>query len=260
MAVNILAIGDVCSSVGVNSLCRLLPALKKHNNIAFCVANGENASGLGITPDNAEELFSHGVDVITLGNHTWGQRSILNYLDDSQYVLRPSNFASDAPGRGWGIFSTGFGEVFVANLIGQYHMDNMTDNPFFEIDRLLKKPEVERCKIKLVDFHAEATSEKLSMAHYLKGRVSALWGTHTHVQTSDARVLQGGTGYITDLGMTGPQDGTIGMDADAALSRFLGRPSVRLFPAPPPGRLEGAIFELDEKSGRCASAEAIRIE
>lgn len=258
--VNIMAIGDVCGKTGVQTLSRILPGFRKLKNIAYCVANGENAGGVGITPENAETLFSHGVDVITLGNHTWGQKSVLNYLDDCPYIIRPANFAPDAPGRGWGVFDGGGTEICVINLIGRYKMDEFSDNPFFEIDRLLQRPEIRDCKIKLVDLHAEATSEKLALGYYLKGRVSALWGTHTHVQTSDARVLDGGTGYISDIGMTGSRDGVIGMNANDALARFLGRPIERLTQAPPPGKLEGAIFEIETETGLCKSVEPLRIE
>ena len=260
MDINILAVGDVCGEPGITTLGRALPGFRKLKNISYCIVNGENANGLGISPDNAEEILSHGADVITLGNHTWGQRSILPYLDDCRYIIRPANFAPEAPGRGWGIFDAGFCEICVINLIGRYKMDEFSDNPFFEIDRLLGRPEIQKCKIKLVDFHGEATSEKLAMGHYLKGRVSALWGTHTHVQTSDARVLPGGTGYITDLGMTGARDSVIGMNVDHALARFLGKPRERLSPGGPPGKLEGAIFEIDTETGVCKSAEAVRIE
>ena len=257
---NILAIGDVCGKVGVETLCRILPGLRRLYNISFCVANGENASGVGITSDNAEELFSHGVDVITLGNHTWGQKNVLSYLDDCRYIIRPANFAPGAPGRGWGIFDGGAAEICVINLIGRYKMDEFSDNPFFEIDRLLDKPEIKACKIILVDLHTEATSEKIAMGYYLNGRVSALWGTHTHVQTSDACVLPDGTGYITDLGMTGARDGIIGMNTDDALARFLGIPREKRSLAPPPGKLEGAVFEVDTTTGKCKSVQAIRIE
>lgn len=259
MAVNIFAIGDVCGKTGVETLSKTLPGFRKLYNISYCIANGENASGVGISPDNAEDLFTHGVDVITLGNHSWSQKSILNYLDDNRYIIRPSNFAPGAPGRGWGVFDAGACDICIINLIGRYKMDEFSENPFFEIDRLLEKPEVQRCKIKLVDLHAEATSEKLAMGHYLKGRVSALWGTHTHVQTSDACVLTGGTGYVTDLGMTGSRDGVIGMNADDALARFLGMPRERLTQASMPGKLEGVVFEIDTGTGQCTSVEAVRL-
>ena len=260
MEMNILTVGDVCGRLGVETLCRALPGLRKLHSISYCVANGENANGSGISPDNAEELFSHGVNVITLGNHSWGQRNALGFLDECRYILRPANFASGSPGRGWGIFDGGFGDICVINLIGQFKLDNFSDNPFFEIDRLLEKPEIKACKIILVDMHAEATSEKIAIGLYLNGRVSAVWGTHTHVQTSDACVLDSGTGYITDLGMTGARDGVIGISAEDALSRFLGTPREKRIPPPPPGKLEGAVFTIDTDTGKCTAVQAVRVE
>ena len=260
MTMNILAVGDVCGKVGVDTICRLLPGLRRLYNISYCVANGENANGTGISPDNAEELFTHGVDVITLGNHSWGQKNALGFLDECRYILRPANYAAGAPGRGWGIFDGGFGEICVINLIGQFKMEEYSDNPFYKIDKLLEKPEIKACKIILVDLHGEATSEKIAMGLYLNGRATAVWGTHTHVQTSDANVLSGGTGYITDLGMTGSCDGVIGISAEDAFTRFLGIPREKRTPAPAPGKLEGVVFEVDTDTGRCTAAQAIRVE
>jgi len=256
MTINILAMGDIAGPSGLDIVSRKLNSLKKLYNIAFTVANGENASGLGITPKQAETLHGSGVDVITLGNHTWGRREIKDYLDDSRRILRPSNFAPQAPGRGWSLFDTSFGSLCVINLIGRFGMDYNSENPFFEADRILKQIET---KIILVDFHAEATSEKHAMAYYLDGRVSAMWGTHTHVQTSDCRVFQGGMGYITDLGMTGPCESVIGMNPKQPISRFLGNPPAPFEPADGPAKIEGAVFEIDADTGKCVSAEAIRV-
>ena len=259
VAVNILAVGDVCGKTGVETLERTLPALRRLKGVSFCVVNGENCDGMGISPANAESLLSHGADVITLGNHTWGQRSIINFLDDNRYILRPSNYAPGVPGRGWGIFDSPFGDVFIANLLGRHDMPELSENPFFEVDRLLGLPEVQRCRVKLTDFHAEATSEKLAMGYYLSGRVTAVWGTHTHVQTSDAQV-RSGTGYVTDIGMTGASNSILGIEPEQALARFLGQPRARMETAPPPGKLEGVLLEVDAETGKCIAAEAIRIE
>jgi hypothetical protein len=256
MIVNILAVGDVTGQVGIDFLAEKLRGVKKWGGIAFTVINGENASGLGISPAQAGALFDAGADVITLGNHTWGIQKINKFLDDNQYILRPSNFAPQVPGRGWGIYETSFGDVCVINMVGRVGMSNGTENPFFEADRILKQVET---KIVLVDFHAEATSEKHGMAYYLDGRVTAVWGTHTHVQTSDCRVFPGGTGYITDLGMTGAFDSIIGMKPDQPISRFLGNPPERFEPAEGPAKIEGAIFEIDTETGKCTGVEAIRI-
>ena len=256
MIVNILAIGDVAGQVGVDFLSEKLRGIKKWADIAFTVVNGENASGLGITPDQAQALLDAGADVVTLGNHTWSKKEIKKYLDDCAYILRPANFAPQVPGRGWGVFAAGFGDVCVMNLVGRCEMPYGTENPFFEADRIIKKNEA---KVVLVDFHAEATSEKHAMAYYLDGRVSALWGTHTHVQTSDCRVFPGGTGYITDLGMTGPVDSIIGMKPEQPISHFLGNPPGRYITAEGPAKIEGAIFGIDTETGKCVNVEAIRI-
>jgi len=256
MNVNVLAIGDVCGKAGLDFLSDKLPGIKKWGSVAFTVVNGENVSGVGISPEQADALFSAGADVITLGNHTWDVRKIKRYLDDNQYILRPSNYAPQVPGRGWGVFETEFGNVCVINLLGRAQMHYGSENPFFEVDRVLKKLDT---NIVLVDFHAEATSEKLALAYYLDGRVSAVWGTHTHVQTSDSCVFAGGTGYITDLGMTGARDSIIGMKPQEPVSRFLGNPHERFEPAEGPAKVEGAIFEIDTETGKCVSCEAIRV-
>jgi 2',3'-cyclic-nucleotide 2'-phosphodiesterase len=256
MTVNILAIGDVSGSAGLDVLARRLRTVKKTKNIAFTVVNGENVSLFGVSPAQADSLFESGADVVTLGNHTWDRREIISYLEDCSYILRPANYASQVPGRGWGVFDTAFGNVCVINLIGRCNMDFGSENPFLEADKILKEP---KTKITLVDFHAEATSEKQAMAYYLDGRVSALWGTHTHVQTADACVFQNGMGYITDLGMTGPVFSVIGIKPEQSISRFLGNPPQRYESAAGPAKIEGAIFEIDTETGRCVSVEPLRI-
>lgn len=253
---NILAIGDVAGEAGVRILSEKLRGVQKYYDAAFTVVNGENAAGLGITKNQAHAILDAGADVITLGNHTWNQREIIPFLDDNWSILRPANYAPQTPGRGWGIFETPFGNICVINLIGRNGMDENNDNPFFEADRILKQVST---SIILVDFHAEMTSEKYAMAYYLDGRVSALWGTHTHVQTSDAHVCSGGTGYITDLGMTGAQESIIGMKPAQPVSRFLGNPPGRFESADGPAKIEGAFFELDADTGKCVSVEAFRI-
>ena len=256
MTVNILAIGDVSGSVGLELLSKKLRAVKKQKNIAFTVVNGENAAVFGLTASQADAIFEAGADVVTLGNHTWDRREIVRYIEDNTYLLRPANFAPQTPGRGWGIFDSPFGEVCVISLIGRCHMDFGPENPFFEADRILKQS---KARFTLVDIHAEATSEKQAMAFYLDGRASAVWGTHTHVQTSDAIVLPKGTGYITDLGMTGPLLSVIGIKPEQSISRFLGNPPQRYESAPGPGKLEGAVFTLDTETGRCLGVEPLRV-
>jgi metallophosphoesterase (TIGR00282 family) len=256
MILNILAIGDTVGDAGIDILAKKLRGVKRYRDVGFTVANGENASGVGITPGQAERLFDAGVDVITLGNHTWSRREICDYLDDDTRILRPANYAPQAPGRGWGVYDTPLGDVCVINLIGRCDMKFGSENPFLEADRIIGRLGT---NIILVDFHAEATSEKLAMAYFLDGRVSALWGTHTHVQTSDGRVFPGGTGYITDLGMTGAIDSVIGIKPDLSVSAFLGNPPGRFEAASGESKIECAVFELDADTGRCLSVETLRI-
>ena len=260
MTVNILAVGDVAGKAGFEFLVEKLGSIKKFYDISFTVVNGENAAGLGLTPDHANGLLDAGADVITLGNHTWGIRAIRKYLDSCTSILRPSNFAPQVPGRGWGVFEASFGSVCVINLLGRQEMpysSSACENPFFEADKILRQIDT---SIVLIDFHAEATSEKLAMAYHLDGRASALWGTHTHVQTSDGRVFTGGMGYITDLGMTGPRESVIGMKAEQSVSRFLGNPPERFESAEGPAKIEAAVFAIDATTGKCVSVEAIRVE
>lgn len=257
MTVNILAIGDVFGENGLDFLSQKLRTIKKLKNISFTVVNGENASVVGITPRQADAIFSAGADVITLGNHTFSKQNIISYLDDNRYTLRPANLSPITPGRGFGVFDSPFGDVAVINLIGRCGMDFGPDNPFNAAENILKKLDT---KIILIDMHAEATSEKAALAWHLDGRVSAVWGTHTHVQTSDACVLPKGTGFITDLGMTGPALSILGVKPEMSISRFLGDPRRRQYePAEGPRKMEGAIFEIDTESGKCLSVEAIRI-
>ena len=209
MEFRVLAIGDVTSEEGTAHLRRHLPGFKKMKGVDFTVINGENISGTGLTPQQADDLFAAGADVITLGNHTWGKMQITDYLEDNRYILRPANFSPRTPGRGYGVYDLGRVQVAVLCLIGRCDLAWGSDNPFTTADRLLKAGE--KPTFTLVDFHAQATSEKLAMAYYLDGRVSALWGTHTHVPTADERVFPKGTGYITDLGMTGAVESVLGI-------------------------------------------------
>lgn len=258
MPVNILAVGDVCGKPGLDILSSRLRAVKRQYDIGFCVVNGENANGVGLTPRQADAIFSAGADVITLGNHTWGRYEIKPYLDDHTDILRPENFAPQCPGRGWDVYDTRFGPICVMNLVGRFSMDANVDNPFLAADYVLSRLE-KHMKIVLVDMHAEATSERVAMGYYLDGRASSVWGTHTHVQTSDARVLPGGTGHISDLGMTGAAESVIGVRIEQSIDRFLGLPPSRYEPAEGEAKLEGCVFTIDTETGKCLRAEAIRI-
>ena len=255
MTVNILAVGDVVGAQGLRYLKKHLPRLRREYQIDFTVVNGENAQDVGINPDQAEDILDAGADVITLGNHAFRQRSIHEYLEDTPYILRPHNMAPQNPGRGWGIFDSKFGPVGVVNLIGRCNMDYAPDNPFLQIDKVL--PELSECKVILVDFHAEATSEKLAMGYMLDGKVTAVWGTHTHVPTADGQVLPNGTGYITDLGMTGPKHSVIGIEPKLSIEKFRGGLYSRYKPAQGAMMLCGAIFRVDTGTGLCTEVEQI---
>jgi len=256
MVFRVLAVGDVCGQPGLDMLERRLKDYKKEKNIHFTVVNGENANVVGITPRQADQIFRAGADVITLGNHTWTRTELQQYLDERTKILRPANFGPQCPGRGIAVYSTPFGDVCVLNLMGRFTLDSNTDNPFVIADGYME--EIQE-KIILVDFHAEGTSEKRAMGYMLDGRASAVWGTHTHVQTSDACVLPKGTGYISDLGMTGPVHSVLGIDVQQSIGKFLGDPPRRYESGKGQSKLEGCIFEIDTESGKCLSAEGIRI-
>lgn len=257
MELKVLAVGDVVASNGLQYLKQKLPALKREKHIDFCIVNGENTAVLGLQPQQAEEILNAGADVITMGNHTWGKRELIPYIESSREVLRPANLAPQQPGRGWGLYDTPVGQVAVIDLIGRCYMDYTPDNPFLLVEKILRKIET---KLIFVEMHAEATSEKLAMGWLLDGRVSAVWGTHTHVQTSDERVLPKGTGFLTDLGMTGPIDSILGIRPELSIRRFRGDLTGRYEPAQGACKLEGCIFTIDVLSGKCTGVERIRLQ
>ena len=257
MLYRILAVGDVVGQSGVQFLKRHLRAAQKLYGVNFTVVNGENAQMVGLTREDAEAMFSAGADVITLGNHTFGRAQIAPYLDDCPYILRPANLGERVPGRGYGVFGCGRIEIGVMNLIGRVDMRGQSDNPFKTADRLLAGRE--RPRFTLVDFHAEATSEKLAMANYLYGRVSALWGTHTHVPTADEEVFPKGTGYLSDLGMTGPVRGVLGVEAQQSVEGFLGGLPGRYRDAGGACKMQGALFTLDDATGLCVGVERVDV-
>lgn len=256
MSVRILAVGDICGEPGLSFLDKNLKKIKEEHHIDFTVVNGENANVVGITPRQADAIFRAGADVITLGNHTWTRTELRPYLEERRKILRPANCAPQCPGRGIDVYKTPFGDVCVMSLMGHFTLDTNTDNPFVIADGYMEEI---REKIILVDFHAEGTSEKRAMGFLLDGRASAVWGTHTHVQTSDAEVLPNGTGYITDLGMTGAVYSAIGIDPEQSIGKFMGDPPRRYDSAKGPAKLEGCIFEIDPETGKCLKAEGIRL-
>lgn len=257
MLARILAVGDVVASQGLRYLQKNLKRLQQEYEIDFTVVNGENASNVGLTPEQAEDMMDAGADVITLGNHAFRQKSVHIYLEDTPYILRPANYAPQNPGRGYGVFDSPIGEIAVINLIGRVNMDCGPDNPFLLMDTILDK--VQDAKLILVDFHAEATSEKLAMGYMLDGKVTALWGTHTHVPTADAQVLPKGTGYITDLGMTGPKYSVIGIQPELSVEKFRGGLYHRYRSPNGPCVLSGAVFTVDLDTGKCVEVQQITI-
>lgn len=256
MEYRILAVGDIVGEQGMKHLEQTLRPLKKLNEIAFTVVNGENASGVGLTPQQAERIYDAGADVITLGNHSFGKMQIADFLDDTPYILRPANYTGRMPGRGWGVYVRGAVTIRVVNLIGRCGLNFNADNPFTTMDDVLKR---EDATFTLVDFHAEATSEKLAMGYYLDGRVSALWGTHTHVPTADEHIYPRGTGYLTDLGMTGPVESVLGIRPEQSVETFLGGLPGRYQTPDGPCKMQGAVFTLDSKTGLCTAVERVDI-
>lgn len=256
MIYHILAVGDVAGEQGLAHLERSLRPLKRLKDIHFTVVNGENAAITGITSDQTERLYAAGADVVTLGNHTFGKPQLAARLEEDPYLLRPANYTGRAPGKGWGVYDCGRVRIGVMNLIGRCGLDFNADNPFLTADKFLRE---DKPTFTLIDFHAEATSEKLALGYYLDGRVSALWGTHTHVPTADERVYPKGTGYITDLGMTGPVESVLGIEPQQSVEGFLGGLPGRYRNPEGPCKMQGALFTLDSATGLCASVERIDI-
>ena len=254
MELRVMAVGDVCGSTGLQFLQQRLRTLRREHRIDFCVVNGENAAVVGITPQQAEKILDAGADVITLGNHSYNRREIAEYLEDNRFILRPANDSPLYPGRGVGVYDTKAGPVTVVSLIGRCNMAFGPDNPFLLAEKLLKQIDT---KLILVDFHAEATSEKLALGYHLDGKISALWGTHTHVPTADNQILPKGTGYVTDLGMTGPIHSVLGVRTEQSIASFRGGLTSRYETAPGPCKIEAVIFTLDAGTGLCLETERI---
>ena len=257
MELKVLAVGDVVGEPGLERIRKSLRKLKRDTGADFVIVNGENASNVGMTPRQGDTIFDAGADVITMGNHTFSRREIIPYIEENRYVLRPANLPPQQPGRGWEIYETRCGDVAVIDLIGRVGMDYLPDNPFLLMDKILKKIDT---KIILVEIHAEATSEKLAMGYMLDGRVSAVWGTHTHVPTADAMILPRGTGYVTDLGMTGPAISVLGIQPKLSIDKFRGEMFQRYQAADGPTKLNAVLFTIDAASGKCTKVERVDIQ
>ena len=257
----ILAIGDVCGSIGCEYVRKVLPILKREKQIDMVIINGENsADGNGITPQSADYLFTVGADVLTGGNHSLRRSEVYDYLDNNDLCLRPHNLKEAENGKGYCVCDFGRIQVAVINLSGKIYLERLgADCPFAAADELIEKVRNNGIKIIMVDFHAEATSEKRALGLYLDGKVSAFFGTHTHVQTADDQILQNGTGYITDLGMTGPKDSVLGVKKDIIINRLKSNDMSKFELADGECMLNGCIFEVDEKSGKTVKVERICI-
>lgn len=254
----VLAIGDIVSQQGCDYLRKVLPSLKRVLGTDLVIANGENSAvGNGVLPQSADFILDCGVDIITLGNHSLRRKEIYDYLDEDNPIIRPANYHTSAPGRGWIIADKGKYRVAVINLQGIVYMEQ-SENPFSVIDGILEEIKNQGIKTILVDIHAEATSEKRAMGFYLDGRVSALFGTHTHTQTSDNQILPCGTGYITDLGMTGPYYSVLGVDPKCIIQKLKTGLPVKFSNSDGPCVLEGCLFEIDEKTGKTIDTKLIR--
>jgi 2',3'-cyclic-nucleotide 2'-phosphodiesterase len=256
---NVLMVGDIFGDSGRAALAKLLPRLRQQHAIDVAVVNIENAAGgFGVTPQIARTVLeAGGVDVLTSGNHIWDKKEIIPYIGKENLLLRPANFPSGTPGSGYITVKAGPHRVAVLNLMGRVFM-NPIDCPFRKADEVVAELRRET-PVVLVDMHAEATSEVMALGWYLDGRVSAVVGTHRHVQTSDERILPGGTAYITDLGMTGPIDSVIGVDKDIIIQRFLTQMPIRFEPAKGPAALRGVVIAVDPDTGRATSIQRLDV-
>ena len=252
----ILAVGDLVGESGVRKLKEMLPKLKKEENIDFVITNGENsAGGMGITERNFKEILEAGTNVITMGNHTWGKKDIFKFIDNPQ-LLRPANYPKGVAGKGLGIYECKDKKIAVINLIGRVDINILSENPFIIAKEIVDEIK-ENVDIIIIDFHAEATAEKIAMARFLDGKVTALYGTHTHVQTADEQIFTGGTAYITDIGMTGPKNSVIGMDIEASIKRFETTLPEKYKLAEGECIFNAVIFETDDKTNKVTEIKRI---
>ena len=252
----ILAVGDLVGTSGINELKRRLPEIIKNENIDFVIVNGENsAEGMGMTEKNFKDILSQKVDVITMGNHTWGKKDIFKFIDHPK-LIRPANYPKGVVGKGYNIFECNNKKIAVINLIGRVDINILSENPFIIVKDIIENIK-NSVDIIIVDFHAEATAEKIAMGYFLDGKVTAIFGTHTHVQTADEKVLPKGTGYITDIGMTGPKNSVIGMDILASLKRFETTLPEKYKIAEGECIFNGVIFEINDENNKVVGIRRI---
>ena len=251
-----LAIGDLVGIAGINELKKKLPQIKQREKIDFIIVNGENsAEGMGITERNFEDILSQNIDVITMGNHTWGKKDIFKFIDHPK-LIRPANYPKGVVGKGYNIYICNNKKIAVINLIGRVDINVLSENPFIIAKEIIEKIQ-NQVDIIIVDFHAEATAEKIAMGHYLDGKATVVFGTHTHVQTADEKILPEGTAYITDIGMTGPKNSVIGMDIQASIKRFETTLPERYKIATGECILNGIIIEVDDKTNKAINIKRI---
>jgi len=254
----VLAVGDIVGTAGINELKSRLKEIKQKENIDFTIVNAENsAEGMGITEKNFKDITSLGVDVITMGNHTWGKKDIFQFIDDPR-IIRPANYPQGVVGKGYNIYKCKDKKIAVINLIGRVDINILSENPFLEAKRIIEKIEKQVDMI-IIDFHAEATAEKIALGHYLDGKATIIFGTHTHVQTADEQILPNGTAYITDIGMTGPKNSVIGMEIKASIKRFETALPEKYKIAEGKCIFNGVVFDIDEKTNKVVETKRIYI-
>ena len=252
----ILAVGDLVGEGGVKKLKELLPKIREEEKIDFVIVNAENsAGGMGITTKIFNELKALNIDAMTMGNHTWGKKDIFTFIDDVK-IIRPANYPNNVPGKGYGIYTCKGKKICVVNLIGRTDMNVLSENPFLKMQDILKEVK-SQADITILDFHAEATAEKIAMGYYLDGKVTAIFGTHTHVQTADEQILENGTAYITDIGMTGPKKSVIGMDVAVSIKRFETTLPEKYKLAEGNCFFNGCIFDINDET--CRVNKIIRV-
>ncbi len=253
---NILAVGDIVGNIGLRKLKEVLPKIIEKENIDFVIVNAENTSGgIGLTTQDFNTLKSMKIDVITMGNHTWGKKDIFSFIND-KIILRPANYSKGVPGKGYNIYECKDKKIAVINLIGRTDMNVLSENPFIIAEEIIEKIR-EKSDIIIIDFHAEATAEKIAMKHFLDGKINIIFGTHTHVQTADEEITEKGTAYITDLGMTGPKDSVIGMEKGASIKRFLTSLPEKYKLAEGEAKLNACIFILDDETNKPEKIERV---
>ena len=253
----ILSIGDLIGNAGIQELSKRLPKIRKDKNIDFVIVNGENsAEGMGMTEKNFKDILAQNINVITMGNHTWGKKDIFKFIDHPK-LIRPANYPEGVVGKGYNIYNFRNKKIAVINLIGRVDMNVLSENPFIIAKKIIEKIE-NQVDIIVVDFHAEATAEKIAMGNYLDGKATIVYGTHTHVQTADEQILPKGTGYISDIGMTGPKNSVIGMDIKASIKRFETTLPERYRIATGECKLNGVIFDIDDETNKVKNIERVK--